>query len=87
MFSGCSNGLLSLKGVNFEVQALMDIKASLQALMYIKASLLDPHGVLENWDGDSVQIDLFRIFSHLEFELISSIDFVKARVPNRSNEF
>ncbi|KVI02610.1 Concanavalin A-like lectin/glucanase, subgroup [Cynara cardunculus var. scolymus] len=41
---GCSNGLLSPKGVNFEVQALMGIKAS----------LLDPHGVLENWDADSV---------------------------------
>ncbi|KAJ9562164.1 hypothetical protein OSB04_007324 [Centaurea solstitialis] len=25
-----------------------------QALMGIKASLLDPHGVLENWDGDAV---------------------------------
>ncbi|MFS7974149.1 putative protein kinase RLK-Pelle-LRR-II family [Helianthus anomalus] len=39
-----SNGLLSPKGVNFEVQALMGIKAS----------LLDPHGVLENWDADAV---------------------------------
>ncbi|CAK9170367.1 unnamed protein product [Ilex paraguariensis] len=36
--------LLSPKGVNFEVQALMGIKASLE----------DPHGVLDNWDGDSV---------------------------------
>ncbi|KAL8200639.1 hypothetical protein R6Q57_011978 [Mikania cordata] len=44
MLLGCSNGLLSPKGVNFEVQALMGIKAS----------LLDPHGVLENWDADSV---------------------------------
>ena len=25
-----------------------------QALMGIKASLVDPHGVLENWDADSV---------------------------------
>nr|XP_043614632.1 protein NSP-INTERACTING KINASE 1-like isoform X1 [Erigeron canadensis] len=41
---GYSNGLLSPKGVNFEVQALMGIKAS----------LLDPHGVLENWDADAV---------------------------------
>ncbi|KAI3784968.1 hypothetical protein L1987_44076 [Smallanthus sonchifolius] len=40
----CSNGLLSPKGVNFEVQALMGVKAS----------LLDPHGVLENWDADAV---------------------------------
>ncbi|KAF5766191.1 putative protein kinase RLK-Pelle-LRR-II family [Helianthus annuus] len=40
----CSNGFLSPKGVNFEVQALMGVKAS----------LLDPHGVLENWDGDAV---------------------------------
>ncbi|KAK1310925.1 Protein NSP-INTERACTING KINASE 1 [Acorus calamus] len=39
-----SSGLLSPKGVNFEVQALMGIKASLK----------DPHGVLENWDKDSV---------------------------------
>ncbi|KAG1327501.1 putative protein NSP-INTERACTING KINASE 1 [Cocos nucifera] len=37
-------GLLSPKGVNFEVQALMCIKDSLK----------DPHGVLENWDRDSV---------------------------------
>ncbi|KAI7737745.1 hypothetical protein M8C21_005878 [Ambrosia artemisiifolia] len=40
----CSNALLSPKGVNFEVQALMGIKAS----------LLDPHNVLENWDADAV---------------------------------
>ncbi|XP_017219852.1 protein NSP-INTERACTING KINASE 1 isoform X2 [Daucus carota subsp. sativus] len=39
-----SNGLLSPKGVNFEVQALMGIKAF----------LVDPHGVLDNWDGDAV---------------------------------
>ncbi|KAF5479309.1 hypothetical protein F2P56_000142 [Juglans regia] len=38
------NGLLSPKGVNFEVQALMTIKASLK----------DPHGVLDNWDDSSV---------------------------------
>lgn len=25
-----------------------------QALMGIKAALVDPHGVLENWDGDAV---------------------------------
>ncbi|GMH31208.1 hypothetical protein Nepgr_033051 [Nepenthes gracilis] len=31
-------------GVNYEVQALMDIKAS----------LVDPHGVLDNWDTDAV---------------------------------
>lgn len=37
-------GLLSPKGVNFEVQALMAIKHA----------LADPHGVLDNWDGDSV---------------------------------
>ncbi|KAL3629508.1 histidine kinase osmosensor [Castilleja foliolosa] len=37
-------GLLSPKGVNFEVQALMGIKAGLR----------DPHGVLEDWDGNSV---------------------------------
>ncbi|CAJ2669235.1 unnamed protein product [Trifolium pratense] len=40
----CSNALLSSKGVNFEVQALMGIKDS----------LVDPHGVLDNWDGDAV---------------------------------
>ncbi|KAG9148453.1 hypothetical protein Leryth_024451 [Lithospermum erythrorhizon] len=47
LFLGCWTsvmGLLSPKGVNYEVQALMGIKASLE----------DPHGVLENWDGDSV---------------------------------
>ncbi|KAF3548701.1 hypothetical protein DY000_02000651 [Brassica cretica] len=38
------NGLLSSNGVNFEVQALMDIKASLH----------DPHGVLDSWDRDAV---------------------------------
>ncbi|XP_075642114.1 protein NSP-INTERACTING KINASE 1-like [Castanea sativa] len=39
-----ANGLLSSKGVNFEVQALIGIKELLK----------DPHGVLENWDADSV---------------------------------
>ncbi|OMO88496.1 hypothetical protein CCACVL1_08343 [Corchorus capsularis] len=39
-----TNGLLSPKGVNYEVQALMAIKAALH----------DPHGVLDNWDGDAV---------------------------------
>uniref|UniRef100_A0A5B7AKS7 non-specific serine/threonine protein kinase n=1 Tax=Davidia involucrata TaxID=16924 RepID=A0A5B7AKS7_DAVIN len=43
-FWTCANGLLSPAGVNFEVQALMGIKASLE----------DPHGVLDNWDRDSV---------------------------------
>ncbi|XP_074573847.1 protein NSP-INTERACTING KINASE 1-like isoform X2 [Curcuma longa] len=40
----CANALLSPKGVNFEVEALMDNKVSLK----------DPHGVLGNWDRDSV---------------------------------
>ncbi|KAH7846507.1 hypothetical protein Vadar_014760 [Vaccinium darrowii] len=39
-----ANGMLSPKGVNFEVQALMAIKASLK----------DPHGVMDNWDGNAV---------------------------------
>lgn len=39
-----ANGLLSPKGVNFEVQALMRIKDCLH----------DPHNVLENWDKDAV---------------------------------
>ncbi|KAK7316242.1 hypothetical protein VNO77_35121 [Canavalia gladiata] len=43
-FWSSSNALLSPKGVNFEVQALMGIKAS----------LVDPHGILDNWDGDAV---------------------------------
>ncbi|XP_062222123.1 LRR receptor kinase SERL2-like [Phragmites australis] len=45
-FSLCkpASGLLSPKGVNYEVQALMMIKN------YLK----DPHGVLKNWDQDSV---------------------------------
>ncbi|KAL4353173.1 hypothetical protein GQ457_06G026430 [Hibiscus cannabinus] len=38
------NGLLSPKGVNYEVQALMAIKEALQ----------DPRGVLDNWDADAV---------------------------------
>lgn len=37
-------GLLSPKGVNYEVQALMSIKSS----------LVDPHSVLNNWDSDAV---------------------------------
>ncbi|KAL5987514.1 histidine kinase osmosensor [Asimina triloba] len=37
------NGLLSPKGVNFEVQALIAIKTALK----------DPHNVLQNWDPDS----------------------------------
>ncbi|XP_022884207.1 protein NSP-INTERACTING KINASE 1-like isoform X2 [Olea europaea var. sylvestris] len=37
-------GLLSPKGVNFEVQALMVIRSGLK----------DPHGILDNWDGDAV---------------------------------
>ncbi|KAL8124739.1 protein NSP-INTERACTING KINASE 1-like isoform X1 [Apium graveolens] len=45
LWISCSaNGLLSSKGVNFEVQALMAIKAS----------LVDPRGVLDNWDADAV---------------------------------
>ncbi|XP_057961102.1 protein NSP-INTERACTING KINASE 1 [Malania oleifera] len=39
-----TSGLLSPKGVNFEVQALISIKES----------LVDPHGVLGNWDGSAV---------------------------------
>ncbi|PIA57539.1 hypothetical protein AQUCO_00600328v1 [Aquilegia coerulea] len=39
-----SSALLSPKGVNFEVQALMNIKDS----------LIDPRNVLEKWDRDSV---------------------------------
>jgi hypothetical protein len=27
---------------------------AVQALMGIKNSLVDPHGVLDNWDGDAV---------------------------------
>ncbi|KAI4366732.1 hypothetical protein MLD38_022572 [Melastoma candidum] len=41
----CSaNGLLSPKGVNFEVQALM----------HVRDSLRDPNHVLDNWDKDAV---------------------------------
>ncbi|GAB4840210.1 histidine kinase osmosensor [Ancistrocladus abbreviatus] len=43
-FCSCAAGLLSPKGVNYEVLALMDIKASLE----------DPHGVLDNWDRNAV---------------------------------
>ncbi|KAL2335341.1 hypothetical protein Fmac_016554 [Flemingia macrophylla] len=44
LFWTSSNAVLSPKGVNFEVQALIGIKAS----------LVDPHGILDNWDGDAV---------------------------------
>ncbi|KAF8399253.1 hypothetical protein HHK36_015118 [Tetracentron sinense] len=44
LFWTSASGLLSPKGVNFEVQALIGIKGS----------LADPHGVLDNWDKDSV---------------------------------
>ncbi|XP_074309524.1 protein NSP-INTERACTING KINASE 2-like [Silene latifolia] len=40
----CSLGLLTPDGVNYEVQALMDIRDSLK----------DPHGVLDNWDRNAV---------------------------------
>ncbi|XP_078159596.1 LRR receptor kinase SERL2-like isoform X2 [Carex rostrata] len=39
-----ASGLLTSKGVNIEVQALMSIKALLK----------DPHGALKNWDKDAV---------------------------------
>ncbi|KAL7240786.1 hypothetical protein ACSBR2_006435 [Camellia fascicularis] len=42
-FWASSSALLSPKSVNFEVQALMSIKASLE----------DLHGVLDNWDSDA----------------------------------
>ncbi|KAK6928017.1 Leucine-rich repeat-containing N-terminal, plant-type [Dillenia turbinata] len=44
LFWKSAYALLSPKGVNFEVQALMGIKHS----------LVDPHGVLDNWDDSSV---------------------------------
>ncbi|KAF8407922.1 hypothetical protein HHK36_007060 [Tetracentron sinense] len=44
LFWTSASGLLSPKGVNFEVQALIGIKGSLE----------DPRGVLDNWDKDSV---------------------------------
>ncbi|XP_010942232.1 protein NSP-INTERACTING KINASE 1 [Elaeis guineensis] len=40
----CAAAALTPKGVNFEVQALMNIKASLK----------DPHNALKSWDKDSV---------------------------------
>lgn len=43
-FFSSSSALLSSKGVNFEVQALMNIRQGLK----------DPLNVLENWDGDAV---------------------------------
>ncbi|KAE9619937.1 putative protein kinase RLK-Pelle-LRR-II family [Lupinus albus] len=43
-FWSFANALLSPKGVNYEVQALMGIKSS----------LVDPHGILDDWDGDAV---------------------------------
>ncbi|KAL2904861.1 Protein NSP-INTERACTING KINASE 1 [Bienertia sinuspersici] len=40
----CSVSVLTADGVNYEVQALMDVRDSLR----------DPHGVLDNWDRDAV---------------------------------
>ncbi|KAM7464407.1 hypothetical protein LguiA_032528 [Lonicera macranthoides] len=44
LWASSTSALLSPKGVNFEVQALMNIKYS----------LTDPHGILDKWDGDAV---------------------------------
>ncbi|KAK8691600.1 hypothetical protein V6N13_075104 [Hibiscus sabdariffa] len=44
LWSSSAFGLLSPKGVNFEVQALMGIKAA----------LVDPHGAFSNWDDVAV---------------------------------
>ncbi|KAL4281271.1 hypothetical protein GQ457_03G026840 [Hibiscus cannabinus] len=44
LWSSSAFGLLSPKGVNFEVQALMGIKAA----------LVDPHGAFSNWDDAAV---------------------------------
>ncbi|MFQ6649869.1 hypothetical protein Gotur_023034 [Gossypium turneri] len=44
LFCSSATALLSPKGVNFEVQALMGIKEL----------LVDPHGVLDNWDEAAV---------------------------------
>ncbi|XP_058775537.1 protein NSP-INTERACTING KINASE 2-like [Vicia villosa] len=44
MWTSSVTGLLSSKGVNYEVQALIGIKNS----------LMDPHSALNNWDSESV---------------------------------
>ncbi|KAI3830082.1 hypothetical protein L1987_04215 [Smallanthus sonchifolius] len=48
--------LKTLKLLGNDVNLFLQIAVSFEvkALMGIKASLLDPHGVLENWDADSV---------------------------------
>jgi len=38
---------------NFELSLYVSLDV-VQALMGIKASLVDPHGILDNWDGDAV---------------------------------
>ncbi|XP_047313674.1 protein NSP-INTERACTING KINASE 1-like [Impatiens glandulifera] len=43
-FWACSYALLTPGGINYEVNALIEIKSS----------LVDPHHVLDNWDADSV---------------------------------
>ena len=38
---------------NFELSLYVSLDV-VQALMGIKASLVDPHGILDNWDEDAV---------------------------------
>lgn len=46
--------LQSILVVKREVHPFFVLSYSVQALMDIKASFKDPHGVLRNWDRDSV---------------------------------
>ncbi|CAH9092651.1 unnamed protein product [Cuscuta epithymum] len=43
-FLGCSTSMLAPNGMNYEVQALIGIKAALK----------DPNGILDKWDGTAV---------------------------------
>ncbi|KAL6350586.1 hypothetical protein AAG906_022296 [Vitis piasezkii] len=58
-----ASSLLSPKGVNFEVQALMSIKNS----------LIDPRSVLENWDKDAVDPCSWNMITCSDDKLVISL--------------
>ncbi|KAB2084263.1 hypothetical protein ES319_A05G323300v1 [Gossypium barbadense] len=57
-------GLLSPKGVNFEVQALMGIKAF----------LVDPHGALGNWDDTAVDPCIWNMITCSSDGLVTALE-------------
>nr|CAD1826664.1 unnamed protein product [Ananas comosus var. bracteatus] len=65
-----STGLLTTKGVNYEVQALMGIKASLK----------DPHGAMKNWDQDSVDPCSWTMVTCSPANLVVSLEIANANL-------